>query len=74
MIRENQLTLMRVSNYVLHECASDRGAPLHILLINSLSQEKLVELWKMVNRVPPLKKNNREDPLSYRSVSLTSVG
>ena len=36
-------------------------------------QSKLPDVWKKANIVPLYKKGNRQCPLNYRSVSLTSV-
>lgn len=39
---------------------------------NSIQEGKLLQSWKQANRVPLFKKGNRQDPLNFRSVSLTS--
>ena len=62
-----------ISCWVLQECAEELSTPLHNIFINSLSQGKLPNIWKRANIVPLYKKGNRENPLNYRPVSLTSV-
>ena len=44
-----------------------------MIMQESLNQGKLPESWKRANIVPLFKKGNRQEPLNYRPVSLTSV-
>ena len=62
-----------ISCWVLKECATELSKPLHIVMQESLKQGKLPESWKRADIVPLFKKGNRQDPLNYRPVSLTSV-
>ena len=62
-----------ISNWVLKECAEELSKGLQIIFQNSLDQGKLPEIWKKANIVPLYKKGNRQCPLNYRPVSLTSV-
>ena len=41
--------------------------------MNSLAENKIPIEWKRADTVPILKGGNKEDPLNYRPVSLTSV-
>lgn len=47
--------------------------PLCLILQKYLRQGKLPDNWKRGNIVPLFKKGNRQDPLNYRLVSLTST-
>ena len=62
-----------ISCWVLKECAHELSKPLYIIMQESLNQGKLPESWKRANIVPLFKKGNRQEPLNYRPVSLTSV-
>ena len=62
-----------ISNWVLKECAEELSKPLQIIFKKSVSNGKLPEIWKKANIVPLYKKGDRQCPLNYRPVSLTSV-
>ena len=62
-----------ISNWVLRECADELSIPLHIIFRESIRQGKLPNIWKKANIVPLFKKGNRQNPLNYRPVSLTSI-
>jgi len=62
-----------VSGWVLKECAEELSHPITILYENSLKQGKIPNQWKLADIVPIFKKGNKEDPLNYRPVSLTSI-
>ena len=63
----------KVSGWVLRECAEELSQPIATLYENSLKQGKIPYQWKLADIVPIFKKGNREDPLNYRPVSLTSI-
>lgn len=62
-----------ISCWVLKECAKKLSEPLFIICKDSFQKGKLPESSKQANIVPLFKKGNRQDPLNYRPVSLTSV-
>ncbi len=63
----------QISNWILSECAEELCEPLKLIFQNSKEQGKLPDIWKKAKMVPLYKKGNRQCPLNYRSVSLTSV-
>ena len=62
-----------ISNWILKECAEQICEPLLIIFSNSLRQGKIPKLWKLANIAPLYKNGDRQNPLNYRPVSLTSV-
>ena len=62
-----------ISCWVLKECAEELSVPLTLIFEDSIRQGKLPECWKWANIVPLYKKGNKQNPLNYRPVSLTSV-
>ena len=62
-----------VSPWVLKECAEELSLPIFMIFTNSLEQGKLPDIWKSANITPIFKKGNKNNPLNYRPVSLTSV-
>ena len=63
----------KVSPWVLKECAEELSLPIFMIFTNSLEQGKLPDIWKSANITPIFKKGNKNNPLNYRPVSLTSV-
>ena len=62
-----------VSPWVLKECAEELSLPIFMIFTNSLEQGKLPDIRKSANITPIFKKGNKNNPLNYRPVSLTSV-
>ena len=62
-----------VSNWVLKECRYQLVEKIHSLIKDSLLQGRVPRDWKRANIVPIYKSGNKENPLNYRPVSLTSV-
>ncbi len=62
-----------ISYWVLKECKQQLADKLGNLINISLSQGRIPMDWKRANIVPIFKGGNKEDPLNYRPVSLTSV-
>ena len=62
-----------ISNWILKECREQLANRIHSLVKISLLQGKVLKDWKRANIVPIYKGGNREDPLNFRPVSLTSV-
>ena len=64
---------VNVSNWVLRKCSSQLAEKTCDMINTSLEQGKLPKDWKRPDIVPIYKNGNREDPLNYRPISLTSV-
>ena len=62
-----------ISNWILRECRDQLVDRIYDLLRLSLLQGKVPKDWKRANIVPIYKGGNRDNPLNYRPVSLTSV-
>ena len=62
-----------VSNWILRECRDQLVEQIHNIIESSLQEGKVPSEWKCANIVPIYKGGNREEPLNYRPVSLTSV-
>ena len=62
-----------VSGWVLKECKQQLAGKLSNLINVSLTQGRVPMDWKRANIVPIFKGGDKEDPLNYRPVSLTSV-
>lgn len=62
-----------VSGWVLKECAEELLKPIYEIVKCSLDSGKVPTDWKRANIVPIYKGGNKEEPLNYRPVSLTSI-
>jgi len=62
-----------VSGWVLKECREYLTKPLHHIISSSINSGEVPLEWKRANIVPLFKSGNKEDPLNYRPVSLTSI-
>ena len=59
-----------IGNKILKICADNITNPLCHIINESLSQGVFPSMWKFANVIPIFKKNDRQDKLNYRPVSL----
>ena len=62
-----------ISGWILRECAEQLIRPIYEIIQYSLGVGDIPLEWKRANIVPIYKSGDREDPLNYRPVSLTSI-
>ena len=62
-----------VSNWIVNECSNQQAGKLHSIIESSLKESRVPLDWKRANIVPIHKGGDKEEPLNYRSVLLTSV-
>ncbi len=62
-----------VSGLILKECRNQLVGPIYDIIKCSVSTGKVPREWKRAEVVPIYKSGNKEEPLNYRPVSLTSV-
>ena len=62
-----------VAGWILKECADQLVKPVYNIIRHTLDKGELPLEWKRANIVPIYKGGDKEDPLNYRPVSLTSV-
>ena len=62
-----------VSGWVLKECAEQLVEPICHIINHSLEKGRLPKEWKRADITPIYKGGEKEDPLNYRPVSLTSI-
>ncbi len=62
-----------VSNWILKKCREQLADKIHSLVMISLPQGRVPKDWKRANITPIFKGGNKENPLNYGPVSLTSV-
>ena len=62
-----------VSGQVLKECSEELLEPLHNIINCSINTGKVPKEWKRADIVPIYKSGDKQEPLNYRPVSLTSV-
>jgi len=62
-----------VSNWIMKECSNQLAGKIHSIIVSSLNESKVPLDWKKANIVPIHKGGDKEEPLNYRPVSLTSV-
>ena len=62
-----------VSNWIIKECSNQIAGKLHSIIENSLKESRVPLDWKITNIVPIYKGEDKEEPINYRPVSLTSV-
>ena len=62
-----------VSGQVLKECCKELLEPLYNIINCSINTGKVPREWKRADIVPIYKSGNKQEPLNYRPVSLTSV-
>ena len=83
--KEELMTIMRkldgrkamgpdaVSGQVLKECSKELLEPLYNIINCSVNSGKVPKEWKRADIVPIYKSGDKQEPLNYRPVSLTSV-
>ena len=62
-----------VLGYILKECRQEMAEPFHDIIECSIQTEKVPKEWKRADIMPIYKNGNREEPLHYRPVSLSSI-
>ena len=62
-----------VSNWIMKECSNQLAGKLHNIIESSLKESRVPLDWKRANILPIHKGGDKEEPLNYRPVSLTSV-
>ena len=62
-----------VANWVLKECSSQLMEVIQNIVNSTLQKGKIPKDWKRADITPIYKSGNKEEPLNYRPVSLTSV-
>ncbi len=62
-----------VSDLILKECKNELVGPIYDIIKCSVATGKVPREWKRAEVVPIHKSGNKEEPLNYRPVSLTSV-
>ena len=62
-----------ISNWILRKCSYQLADKIHAVIVSSLTEGKVPTDWKRADIVPIFKGGNKEEPLNYRPVSLTSV-
>ena len=61
-----------VSNWILRECSSQLAGVMQNI-INAILSREVPKDWKRADMTPIYKSGNKEEPLNYRPVSLTST-
>ena len=62
-----------VSNWILKECSSQLAGVTQNIINTTLSRGEVPKDWKRADITPIYKSGNKEEPLNYRPVSLTST-
>jgi len=62
-----------ISNWVLKRCSHQLAEKIHGVIVSSLTEGKVPSDWKRAEIVPIFKGGNKNNPMNYRPVSLTSV-
>ena len=62
-----------VLGYILKECRQEIAEPIHNIIECSLKTGKVPKEWKTADIMPIYKNGNKEKPLNYKLVSLTSI-
>ena len=70
---EGPVGLDGISNWILRKCSHQLADKIHAGILSSLTEGKVPTDWKRADIVPIFKGGNKEEPLNYRPVSLTSV-
>ena len=62
-----------VSGYNLEECRQEMTKSIYDIIECFLKSGKVPPKWKRADIMPIYKNGNKEEPLNYRPVSLTSI-
>ena len=62
-----------VLGYILKECRQEMAEPIHDIIECSINTEKVLKEWRRADIMPIYRNGNKEEPLNYRPVSLTSI-
>ena len=62
-----------VSGNILKECRQDMAEPIHDIIECSIRTRKVSKEWRRADIEPIYNNRNKEEPLNYRPVSLTSI-
>ena len=62
-----------VSNWIMKKCSNQLAGKLQSMILSSLKESRVPLDWKKANIVPIHKGGDKEEPLNYRPVSLTSI-
>ena len=62
-----------VSGKILKECKEELVRPIHDIIKCSIESGEVPAEWKKAEVIPIYKNGNKEEPLNYRPVSLTSI-
>ena len=62
-----------VPGYILKECRQEMVELIQDIIACSIKTGKVLKEWKRVDIMPICKTGNKEEPLHYRPVSLTSI-
>jgi len=62
-----------MSNWIMKKCSKHLAGKIHSIIVSSLNESKVPLDWKRANIMPIHKGEDKEEPLNYRLVSLTSV-
>ena len=62
-----------VSGYILKECRQEMAESIHDIFECSIKTGKVPKKWRRADIMPIYKNGNKEEPLNYRPVSLTSM-
>lgn len=62
-----------IAGYILKGCRENLALPILDIVQCSLKEGNVPEQWKQANVIPVYKGGNKDDPLNYRPISLTSV-
>ena len=62
-----------VSNWIMKEYSNQLAGKLQSMIVSSLKDSRVLLDYKIANVVPIHKGGDKEEPLNYRPVSLTSI-
>ncbi len=62
-----------IAGIILRECKEQLLLPVYDIIVSSLREGRVPREWKRAHIGPIYKGGNKEEPLNYRPVSITSV-